>query len=470
MVKRQRKKSRDRRRAENTGVARVTAATGTVHQHPMFDLSVLAGLPYAAGRPVNVGLAERMVAACRAGCERCQETVPLQVVADRPTLAALAGAVYGLSLNAGAVQSPRVSGATRSWVPLAQAARESGDGAVALAAVEALSDEDAAALLDDVLDHWAAAGASADEIAALVRAVLPPEEEPAPGTEKSGGRKEAPEGPRVAQGEAYRPVGGGLIAFPVAWGARELLSTGEIAALVRHAEKSGGPGAPDPLICHLCDGPVDIEREVEVHLGLVLLQPQGEEETLMPVWTHERCGHTRVWSWSQLTEERHRRGLPVSPADLPAQRTVPAEPREGDFYVFTEPPGSPPVFYLQPGTPPEHEWSGWRADHLSAGLPPLDLTREQARALPEWTIASNRDRLRWIARRGTGRWYQPPSPWKPGPAWLAAARRHGSAIFLTAPAGSVPTARLAAGTGDLSPLAAVGRAGLLFGARMTITG
>ncbi|WP_280910267.1 hypothetical protein [Streptomyces sp. SAI-208] len=80
----------------------------------------------------------------------------------RATLAALAGAVYGLELNAGAQHSPSVSAATRSWSPLARSAAESGDGTAAFAAVAQMDETQAAELLDDALTHWAAAGAGPD--------------------------------------------------------------------------------------------------------------------------------------------------------------------------------------------------------------------------------------------------------------------------------------------------------------------
>src|SRR4051812_15378219 len=163
MVRNQRKKSRDKARAANTGASRASAATGNVHRHdPVPDMSMLQDLPQAAGGTLNLDFAGRLVAAARAGCEPCQTSLMRKIVErHRPTLAALAGAVYGLALNAGAQHSPTVSAATRSWSPLAWAAAESGDGAAAFAAVAEMDETQAAELLDDALNHWAAGGATA---------------------------------------------------------------------------------------------------------------------------------------------------------------------------------------------------------------------------------------------------------------------------------------------------------------------
>ncbi|MGW3819030.1 hypothetical protein [Streptomyces sp. NPDC005046] len=128
MVENQRKKSRDKRRAETTGASRASAATGNVHRHEPVDVSFLEILPYAAGNTLNLDFAPRLAAACRAGCRPCQATLARKVVAGhRPTLAVLACAVYSLELNASAQHSPTVSAATRSWSPLARATAGAGD-------------------------------------------------------------------------------------------------------------------------------------------------------------------------------------------------------------------------------------------------------------------------------------------------------------------------------------------------------
>ncbi|MEE1764363.1 hypothetical protein [Streptomyces sp. SP18BB07] len=269
----------------------------------------------------------------------------------------------------------------------------------------------------------------------------------------------------------YRPRVTGTAYF-TAWGVQELLGLDQVQQLVQHAEKDGQPDAPDPITCHLCDKPIDVTREEVVHAGIALLQKvqRPGAEVVVPVWTHDQCGHTRVWSWSQLTLERRRRGLPINTADLPPKQHRRGRTPVEDYYVFTAPEGSPPVFYLQPGDAHRHGPLGFRADRLSDGLPVLDLAREKPRALAEWSITADRTGLLYIERKGPGRWYQPPRPWTPGPEWLAAAHYHQSAIFLTAPAGSIPTPQLEAGSGNLAALLPLGREGLMFGARMTITG
>ncbi|MEV8344594.1 hypothetical protein [Streptomyces niveus] len=274
-------------------------------------------------------------------------------------------------------------------------------------------------------------------------------------------------------GDGYRPRVTGT-GYYVAWGVEELLGLDQVQQLVQHAEKYGRPDAPDPITCHLCDRVIGVTREEVVHVGIALreVQPLGAAKTelQLPVWTHDQCAHTRVWSWSQLALERRRRGLPVDEADLP-----PKERRRGrtpveDYYVFTMPEGLP-VFYLQPGDAHRHGPLGYRADRLSDGLPALDLSREEPRDIEEWSIAADRTGLLHIERQGTGRWYQPPTPWAPPAEWLAAAHYHQGAIVLTAPAGSVPTQKLDAGaSSNLVDLLAVGRNDLLFGGVMTVTG
>ncbi|UFR07161.1 hypothetical protein KBP30_41220 [Streptomyces sp. Go40/10] len=131
-------------------------------------MAFLESLPYAAGHQLNLDFAACLVAACRAGCRPCQATLARKVIADhRPTLAVLAGAVYGLELNADAQHSLTVSDATRSWSPLARAAAESGDGTAAFTAVEEMDEARAAELLEDALDHWAAGGVDPDVLRTL---------------------------------------------------------------------------------------------------------------------------------------------------------------------------------------------------------------------------------------------------------------------------------------------------------------
>ncbi|MEU6718326.1 hypothetical protein ABZ897_43245 [Nonomuraea sp. NPDC046802] len=131
-------------RAQNTG-----------HEHPAVDLLFLVNAPYACGQPIDLDLAAKVVAACRAGCVSCQTTLIPLLEADRATIAVLAGSLYVL-LPGGLGSLPPVA---QAWQPLAMHARLSNDGWQALAALQAMNDTDVHDLLDNVLDHWAAGGA-----------------------------------------------------------------------------------------------------------------------------------------------------------------------------------------------------------------------------------------------------------------------------------------------------------------------
>jgi hypothetical protein len=129
----------------------------TAHRHPIPELApLLEPLPYACGRPVEVELAAVVVGACRAGCGPCQDSLVPGLYRHHATVATLAGATFGLWPTPGLLAAP----ATRTWHPLARAARETGDGAAALAAVEAMTEAEVAELVSDALDHWAAVAGS----------------------------------------------------------------------------------------------------------------------------------------------------------------------------------------------------------------------------------------------------------------------------------------------------------------------
>ncbi|WP_455355915.1 hypothetical protein [Streptomyces sp. SYSU K217416] len=152
------KKQRAKQRARRTGTGHAAAVTKTAHEHtPLPDMSLLPLLPYGGGRLLDLDLAARLVAAARTGCQPCQRSMVKAMRQNRPTLAAVAGAIFG-TLPAG----PIASVATREWAPLARAAKDSGRSLTALAAVEAMTDEQAADLLDDALDMWAAGEAGPD--------------------------------------------------------------------------------------------------------------------------------------------------------------------------------------------------------------------------------------------------------------------------------------------------------------------
>ncbi|MFI8944097.1 hypothetical protein [Streptomyces syringium] len=156
MVKNHGKKSRAKKKAQRTGASHASAAAGTFHTHtPLPDMSALGQLPYAAGRELDTELAARLVAACRTACKPCQKSLAQKLRTEhRPTLAALAGAVYGELAGIG--PGAFASDTSRSWAPLARAANAGeGDRGAALAAVEAMDDAAASDLLEDALDHWA---------------------------------------------------------------------------------------------------------------------------------------------------------------------------------------------------------------------------------------------------------------------------------------------------------------------------
>ncbi len=182
MVKKHGKKQRARQKSRRTGAAYASAAAGTTHEHtPLPDMAVLEELPHRAGRELDTELAARLVAACRTACKPCQKTLAQKLRTEqRPTLVALAAAVYGLLPTAGFTASPT----THAWAPLARAGKtDPAAAAEALAAVEAMDDAAASELLEDALDHWAMGGASPEQIADMIKVVpsdgAPPRQRPA---------------------------------------------------------------------------------------------------------------------------------------------------------------------------------------------------------------------------------------------------------------------------------------------------
>ncbi|MFI8888622.1 hypothetical protein [Streptomyces sp. NPDC053813] len=180
VVKSHGKKQRARQKSRRTGAAYASAAAGTTHEHtPLPDMAVLEKLPHAAGRELDLDLAARLVAACRGRCQPCQRTLAGKLRAEqRPTLAALAAAIYATLPSPGFVASPT----TQEWARLARAGKtDAAVAAEALAAVETMDDAAASDLLEDALDHWAMGGASAEEIADMVTVVpeAPPRQQSA---------------------------------------------------------------------------------------------------------------------------------------------------------------------------------------------------------------------------------------------------------------------------------------------------
>jgi hypothetical protein len=151
MPKHHRRKAANRARAKQTGAPYAAAASGNLHAHPVPDLPDLAALPYGAARAVDEGLAARLIAAAQAACGPCQQRLADAVVADRATLAVMAGHWYGVLPSVGIMASEP----TQSWAPAAREAARSGAGEGALAALKAMSADQARQVLEDALDHWA---------------------------------------------------------------------------------------------------------------------------------------------------------------------------------------------------------------------------------------------------------------------------------------------------------------------------
>ncbi|MFG2986206.1 hypothetical protein ACGFYQ_33980 [Streptomyces sp. NPDC048258] len=156
VVKKHGKKQRARRKAARSGASYTSAAAGTSHVHqPQPDLAAYDAWPDSGlGLPADRDLAARLIAAARASCQPCQESLAEQARrVSRPTVAALAGAVYsGLAgLRPGAFASPT----TRGWAPHAREAAARGDSTDATGRVIMMEDEQVRDLLEDALDHWA---------------------------------------------------------------------------------------------------------------------------------------------------------------------------------------------------------------------------------------------------------------------------------------------------------------------------
>ncbi|WP_233221407.1 hypothetical protein [Streptomyces carminius] len=156
MVKGHGKKQRAKKRAARTGASHASAAAGTTHNHPTPDTDLFTGmLPHVDGWEANHDLATRLVSAAWAGCHPCQASLSRKVLADRATLAGLAGACYLNPLGAGVQHSAAVSPVTRAWAAKAHGKAFSADAEAALRAVAEMSEDEAKELLEDTLDHWA---------------------------------------------------------------------------------------------------------------------------------------------------------------------------------------------------------------------------------------------------------------------------------------------------------------------------
>ncbi|WP_406471958.1 hypothetical protein OH738_40875 (plasmid) [Streptomyces hirsutus] len=161
MVRGHGKKQRAKKRAARTGASYASAAAGTTHDHSATDTGLFEGmLPYVGGWEIDYDLATRLVSSCWAGCGPCQASLSRRVLADRATLAGLAGACYLNLVGAGVQHSAAVSPVTRAWAAKAHGKASLPDTEAALRAVAEMSEDEARELLEDTLDHWAGSGAS----------------------------------------------------------------------------------------------------------------------------------------------------------------------------------------------------------------------------------------------------------------------------------------------------------------------
>lgn len=400
MPKNHAKKNNARRVQQSTGASRASAAAGTVHQHQAPDLPPVDGSRYGVERRAEMAAAAALVGAAAAGCRACQSTGIEHVLnGDRLVITDLAAAFYGRMRAARGIASPT----TRKFALVAA------DGPAALAMVEALPDAELEDLLNDALDMWAVAGA---ETATLLAAL-----------EQDTYR--ADDDQEVEEPLTRREPVGSLTAYLIGAGVEALLDREEIEGLCRHAEASGAGG--DPIVCFLCDEPIDVLTEAEVHIGLSTRparQSGREIELLMPVWTHGRCGRSRVWTPGQLDEEVRLRGLATAPG--PEQPATPTGEVEEDYTMFSlaQVRGRIyPLLVVQPGSAHPHGLAGWRADLLSEGLRPVDLTgREEIPDAPYWQLRLERGRLTSITRSGAGQWYHQPGGHPTPSEWRQAAR------------------------------------------------
>ncbi|MFD4320502.1 hypothetical protein [Streptomyces sp. NPDC058548] len=400
-----------------SGASYTSAQSGTTHHHRGPEIGPVDGSGFGAGRKADMQTASALIGACVEKCRPCQASLADKVLAgDRLVVASLAGTVYSLLPSPSATCSP----ATRRFHAVAHDTGRDGYGPAVLAAVEELSQEDLEALLEDTLDVWTAAAGAA-----------PAAEADAPGPEAGEEERDA---------HRFAAVGG--TAYLMSAGIDQLLSPDEMRGLVKHAEKSAVSG--DPVVCFLCDEPVDVAAESEVHIGVSTraVAVDGRElDTVHPVWTHPGCGRTRIWPWPELMAERQRRGLYVAPEDRqPEKPTVPG-PRNADYTHFSlvrKPGGGMvPLVLVEPGEPDEYGIEGYLAARLSEGFKPVDLSGGQPfPVLDGWHLRCERGRLVSVMRAGGGAWYRQEGGYATPGEWRRAARQR-TALFLVVPAGTV---------------------------------
>ncbi|MFF3617483.1 hypothetical protein [Streptomyces sp. NPDC002580] len=144
-------------------IVTAVAPDGPAHFHTRPDTGFMEGtLPYVPGWEIDHELATTVVSAVWAGCGSCRRKLTPQVVASRATLAGLAGAVFLTPRGEPVRERPAAGPAVRAWIEQAHG-KFLADGAQALLqAVDELSEDDAADLLREALDAWAASEGARD--------------------------------------------------------------------------------------------------------------------------------------------------------------------------------------------------------------------------------------------------------------------------------------------------------------------
>ncbi|MFC8220374.1 hypothetical protein ACFUTY_19640 [Streptomyces sp. NPDC057362] len=405
-----------------SGASYTSAQSGTVHRHQGPEIGPVDGSGFGADRQADMQTASALIGACVEKCRPCQASLADKVLTgDRLVIASLAGTVYSLLPSPGAACSP----ATQRFHAVAHDTKRPDYGPAVLAAVEELSQEDLEALLEDTLDLWAAAAGAGTAAKS---------EAGSTGQDRDTGED--------GEDEPHRYAAASGTAYLMSAGIDQLLSLEEMQGLVEHAEKSAVSG--DPVVCFLCDAPIDVTAEPEVHVGVSTrtLAVDGRElDTVHPVWTHPGCGRTRIWPWPELMAERQRRGLYVAPEDRQAVKPTVPGPRNADYTHFSvarQPGGGMvPLVLVEPGEPDEYGIEGYLAARLSEGFKPVDLSGDRPfPVLDGWHLRCERGRMVSVMRAGGGAWYRQEGGYATPGNWRQAARQR-KALLLVVPAGTV---------------------------------
>jgi hypothetical protein len=159
MTKSHGRKSRARTTSRARGAAFVSANAGTLHQHSSGPSA--AGLQPAD--PTRWGVetapdmrtASALIGACIDRCAPCQRSLADKLLDEEAiVLAVLAGSVYTLHAESEADAGALTSRATQVFFGLVKRAREYRDPGMLPTAVEMLSRDSRAAILEDTLDMW----------------------------------------------------------------------------------------------------------------------------------------------------------------------------------------------------------------------------------------------------------------------------------------------------------------------------